>query len=120
MIVSSLGFDGRWDRGEGAVVAQQCPQDVDEAAGQGDGGLGVALPFGSFTVVEGAGRAGGLQAGEGGHVEDMPQSAVVAAWPVPHAGAASGVMGYWGQAGVGGQARWSTEGCQVAGGDGEE
>ena len=42
-----------WGRLETTLVAQQCPQDVDAAACQGEDGLGMAFAFGSLAVVEG-------------------------------------------------------------------
>lgn len=35
-----------------AFVAQQCPQDVDPAAGQGDDGLGVGPSVAAYVIAE--------------------------------------------------------------------
>ncbi|MCU1662041.1 MAG: hypothetical protein JWR58_2106, partial [Pseudonocardia sp.] len=43
--------------GELATVAEQGPDEVDQSAGQGDQGLGVALPHRSFALAVGAGEA---------------------------------------------------------------
>lgn len=62
-----------------AAVAQQCPDSVDESAGQGDERLGVQFAFGSYALVEGAGAAAvDFDRGQGGEVEDAAQAAVVA------------------------------------------
>jgi hypothetical protein len=53
MIVSSGLGSGLWrGRCEGPAVAQQCPQDVDQAPGQREQGLGVDESFAAFLVVD--------------------------------------------------------------------
>ena len=47
---------GGWHEFVGPSVAEEGPEDVDAAAGQGEDGLDVALAFGSFAFVEPAGR----------------------------------------------------------------
>lgn len=54
-----------------AVVAEQGPEDVDESAGEGDGGLDVPLMFGALALVELARRVFALSAAERGHEEDV-------------------------------------------------
>ena len=77
MIVSSRRGRWLWRGGcEGPAVAQQGPEHVDQASGQGEQGLAVDESFASFAVVEDAGRAAGLDAGQGSHVEHAAQSAV--------------------------------------------
>lgn len=44
------------------VVADEGPEDVDAAAGEGDDGLVVVFAFGPFSVVEGAGMGQNLSA----------------------------------------------------------
>lgn len=39
----------------GSSIAQEGPEDVDAAAGEGEDGLGVAFVLGSFALVEPAG-----------------------------------------------------------------
>src|SRR5215475_8823073 len=106
--------------GVGPVVAQECPQHVDAAAGQGQDGLGVFFPFGAFAVVEGAGVGRAADADQRGGVEDAVEHAVVAARPVQVAGAAAGVAGGGGQAGVAGEVVGGGEGVHVAAGGDEE
>lgn len=51
--VRGSGGGWQWRGGLGGpVVAQQCPQEVDAAAGQGEDGLGVAFALGALAVVE--------------------------------------------------------------------
>ena len=60
-------------------VAQQCPDDVDQAAGQGDQGLGVPFPLGAFAQVEGSGgTVGSFDGRQCSEVEHPAQAAVVA------------------------------------------
>ena len=55
MIVSSRSVNGLWrGRRERTAVAQQCPEDVDQAAGQGEQGLMVAFALASLAGIEGA------------------------------------------------------------------
>jgi len=60
-VSSSGGSCGRCGGLPGPVVARQYPQDVDEAAGQGDHGLGVALSFRAFALAEDTGWAVGFR-----------------------------------------------------------
>lgn len=63
---------------EGAVVAQERPQDVDAAACEGEDGLGVTLAFGAFAVIEASGFGAGLDADQRGCLEDALQGSAVA------------------------------------------
>ncbi|GAA0361216.1 hypothetical protein GCM10010151_58890 [Actinoallomurus spadix] len=72
MIESSRLSDG-WGGGVAAFVAQQGPQDVDQAAGQSHQGLLVFAAFGSFALVVGPAGATGFEAGQGGEVEHPAQ-----------------------------------------------
>ena len=47
------------------IVAEQCPEDVDQSAGECDGGLDVPLMFGAFTLVELSRRPFSLRTTEG-------------------------------------------------------
>lgn len=53
--MSSCSSDGWWGWAEGAVVAQQCPQDIDQAPGQVEQGLGVDAMLCAFALVERSG-----------------------------------------------------------------
>lgn len=55
----------------GAVVAEQCPQDVDPAAGEGQDGLVVFLALGSLAVVEAPRFGTGPDADHRGVVEGI-------------------------------------------------
>src|SRR5690349_15330242 len=76
--VSSRGSsDLGWrDRAVGPVVAQQCPQDVDQAPGQREQSLGVDLVLVAFALVVVLRWPVGADAGQSHHVEEVPQ------WPV--------------------------------------
>ena len=102
MIVSS-GRGDRWWRGrcEGSTVAQQRPQHVDQAAGQGEQGLGMDQPLAALALVEDTRGAVGSDAGQRGHVEHPPQPAVVALGAAQVAGNTAGVSGDGDQAGYG-------------------
>jgi hypothetical protein len=81
----------------------------------------VGEPFAAFALVEGPGGAVGFDAGQGGHVEDVAQAAVVALWPAQVAGDPLGVLGHGYQPGVGGQeVAGGGEGGQAAAGGDEE
>src|SRR5204862_3746156 len=87
----------------GAIVAEQCPQDVDASAGEGEDGLDVALAFGAFAVIEASGVRAGLDAEQGGGVEDALQGSAVALGPVQVAADAAGVAGNGCDAGEAGE-----------------
>src|SRR5438045_1622982 len=77
--------------------------------------------FGAFALVEGFGWSAGSEAGQGGHVEDPAQGAVVAPGAAPVAADAAGVFGDGNQPGVGGEPSWCAEGgLDVAAGGSEE
>lgn len=58
-----------WCQGEEAVVAEQGPEDVDAAAGEGDDGGNVFVALGPFLEVVGAVGAVADDAGLSGEVE---------------------------------------------------
>src|SRR5881397_138323 len=101
-----------------SAVAQQCPDDVYQAACQGDQDLGVELSLSSFALVEGAGWAVlDLDGRQRGEVEDAAQAAVVALGAVQVAAGAAGVAGDGGESGVGGKSAGIAERrAQVAAG----
>src|SRR5882724_5444066 len=78
----SICLCDRQDGGEQAVVAQQCPQDADASAGQGDDGLDVFEPFGALLEVEVAVGPVTDDAGLRGQVEHPAQLAAIALGPV--------------------------------------
>lgn len=122
MIVSSrLSLVGQCDL-ECAAVAQECPDDVDQAAGERDQWLGVDLSFTTFALVEATrGNIGPFDARQCGQVEHSPQPAVVALRAVQIASHPAGIAGYRCEAGVGGQAAGVAEGGeQVAAGVGQQ
>ena len=63
MVLSSRLSECRRCRGPGPVLAQQCPQDVDAAAGEGDDGLAVGGASCAFLEVVVAVGAGAHHAG---------------------------------------------------------
>src|SRR6185437_9942379 len=102
--------------GEGPVVAQQCPQDADSSAGEGDDGLDVLEAFGSLFEIEVAVGSVADDAGLRGEVEHPAQCPVVALGPVQVAGAPAGVARDRHQPGRGGQVPVVGVGGEVAGG----
>lgn len=78
----------------GAVIPQQCPEDVDASAGESQHGLRVMFTFGAFAVVELSGLRAGLDAEQCGCVEDPLQRPTVAGGPVQVSADAAGVAGH--------------------------
>lgn len=77
----------------GRSSRSQGPEDVDASAGEGEYCLGVAFTLGSFAVVEASGLWAGLDADQGGGVEDALQWSAVALWAVQVSADAAGVAG---------------------------
>src|ERR1700761_2278376 len=77
----------------GAPVPDECPQDVDTAAGEGQDGLGVLLALGALAVVEPARFVAGGDAEQRRVVEDPVEAAVVAPGAVQVAADPPGVPG---------------------------
>jgi hypothetical protein len=100
MMLSSRGSEaGRVDA-EGAVVAEEGPEDVD-AAGEGDDGLGVGMAASAFFEVVGPVGTCPHHAGLRGQIEHMAQRSAVAARFVQVAGSSAGVVGDRHQPGCG-------------------
>ncbi|MBA0126762.1 hypothetical protein H0B56_14525 [Haloechinothrix sp. YIM 98757] len=65
MIASSCRVDRLWRGwGERPAVAQQRPQYVDEASGQGENSADVDQSFAAFVAVQGARGSAGFDAGQ--------------------------------------------------------
>jgi hypothetical protein len=76
--------------------------------------------FGSLAVVELPGGPVGVNAGQRGHVEHPPKSAIVAFWPVQVPAHAARIPWHRDQSGVGRQSAGGGEGCQVPAGRHQE
>ena len=63
MLLSSGFSEWWWVRGPGALVAYECPEDIDAASGESDDGLGVGAALVAFLDVEVAVRSGSHHAG---------------------------------------------------------
>ena len=105
MIVSSGGgHRGGCLGGEASVVANQGPDQADEATGERDEGLDVPLSLVTSALVERPrGAVGAFDRRERSEVEHPAQAAVIALRAVRVAAHAAGVTRYRGQSGVGGQ-----------------
>ena len=112
---SSSGSEG-WLRGVGAVVADQGPEDVDAAAGEGDQRLLVGSARGSLLLVVVAVGAIGAQARQRRQVQGVPKRSRIAAGFVDVADPPSGVLRAGYQPGCGGQVTGVGVAAQVAGG----
>jgi hypothetical protein len=101
--------------GEGAAVADQGPNQVNQAAGERDQSLDMPLSFGSLALVERPRRAVlAFHRRQCGQVEHSAQCAVVALWTAQVALHAARVTGDRGEAGVGSQSvRGAERGEQV-------
>ena len=105
--------------GESPVVAQEGPQGVGPAAGQGDDGLDVFAALAALLEVEVPVRSFADDAGLCGHIEHSSKAATVALGAVQIAGAASGVTRDGHQPGRRGEMAGARVGGQVARGDDE-
>ena len=76
--------------------------------------------FAALAVIELPGGPVGADAGQRGHVEHPPQSAIVAFRPVQIAADAARIPWHRDQSGVGRQSAGGGEGCQVAAGSDDE
>lgn len=102
----------------GAVVAEQCPEDVDASEDQGDEGLDVFESLATFLEVEVAVGSLADDAGLRGEVEDPAQPAAVALGPMQVPGPAAGVT--WdGDEPCGCESSGICVGLQIACGDNE-
>jgi hypothetical protein len=113
-----LGLGGPWL--VRAIFAEQCPHDVDAAAGEGEYGLGMFLALGSFPVIKLPGVGAAADADQGGVVEDPVEAAVLASRPLQVAADPPGVPRGWGQPREPGQPVRAGEPGHAAAGGGEE
>jgi len=115
MLSSRVG-DGGWLFGEGSVVSQESPEDVDAAAGESDNGLGVGTAVLALLEVVVPVRTGPHHGGLRGQVEHMPQRSAVAAGLVQVARASAGVVRDRHESGSGSEVTGARERSQVTGG----
>src|SRR3954468_25088428 len=92
-----------WFEGEGAVVAQEGPEDVDASSGERDDGLDVAQALAALLEVEVTTGPLADDAGLGGEVEHAAQASAVAVGSVQVPGPAAGVAGHRDESGGGGK-----------------